>query len=156
MNEEQLRNELERLREENSKLQIELNAYDEENQKLRVKLNSFEKGTQRSVFDIDTLASYSALKDSFYSIQSYGPRGNAELLSKLGHIVRRVLFADETTESYRRPRWRDETLRVDVIPKLKDINDMQYSYYLLALDRIYKALSDTVIEYRDEREEANA
>lgn len=137
MNEEQYRHEIERLC--------------EENQKLKNLLKSFEKGMQRPVYDMDALASYPALAGSLYSIQAYGPWGNGELLSKLGTIVRRALFADETVKEYRRPRGRNEKLQVDVAPRLKNINDMQYRYYLAALDRVFKALSDTIAEYREER-----
>lgn len=151
MNEEQYRHEIDRLREQNAKLHAELNSFDEENQKLKNKLKSFEKGVQRPVYDMDALASYPALAGSLYSIQDYGPWGNGELLSKLGTIVRRALFADETVKEYRRPRGRNEKVQVDVAPRLSDINDMQYRYYLTALDRVFEALSDTVTEYREER-----
>ena len=137
MNEEQYRYEIERLR--------------EENQKMKNLLKSFEKGVQRPVYDMDALASYPALAGSLYSVQDYGPWGNSELLSKLGNIVRCALFSDETVKEYRRPRGRNEKLQVDMAPRLKDINDMQYRHYLTALDRVFKALSDTVAEYREER-----
>lgn len=139
----------------NEDLLREIEQLKAKNEALAAKLASFEKGASRFVYDINVLNKYPALKGSFYTLQSYGACGNDELLSKLGAIVRNALFADEKVTSQRRTRNRGEIKKVEIIPRLSDISDMQYSYYLKALNSIFKVVSDTVIEYRDVRKEAN-
>lgn len=127
----------------------ELDLLREENERLRAKLKSFEKGTKREVFDINAVSARKELLGGLYTIQSYGPCGDCNLLQHLGTIVRHVIFSDQKVEKER--LYKGTKTKIMEVLRLSDLSDTQYQFYLLAQERIYDALAKTVSEYRSAR-----
>ena len=124
----------------------ELELLREENERLKAKLKSFEKGVKREVFDVHALSTHKELLGGLYTLQSYGPCGDIDLLQKLGTIVRNVIFSDQKVEKER--LYKGKKHKVMEVLRLSDLSDTQYKFYLLAQERIYESLANTVAEYR--------
>lgn len=117
----------------------------EENRKLSNKLAQYqvrEKGRQRDRADVVELSRHEELKGKFFSIGNYGPYINQEIAEKLSHCVRTALFPKRSVKRMFKGKERE----TEMAPRLSDLSDSQYDFYLLALKRIYEVLSDVVRE----------